>query len=129
MLAFTQTAPMIIVFWVPDLACYLLRIPEDRYLRLVPVHGSAATVWALVLSTAGITATERVSWRRGAARGGRLRDRKRPGQRRGGRDALKGRALRRRWDGLRPAQSAYLELKLGLVAMRNLKRWTRHRLV
>jgi hypothetical protein len=62
-LAFTQTAPMIVLFWVPDMACYLLGVPEDRYLRLVPVYGSAATAWALALSTAGIATTERISWR------------------------------------------------------------------
>jgi len=62
-LAFTQTAPMIVLFWAPDMACYLLGVSEDRYLRLVPIYGSAATAWALVLSTAGIAATERVTWR------------------------------------------------------------------
>jgi hypothetical protein len=63
-LAFTQTAPMIVVFWLPDMTCYLLGVPEDSYLRLVPVYGSAAAAWALSLSTAGIAATERISWRR-----------------------------------------------------------------
>jgi len=62
-LAFTQTAPLIVLFWVPDMACYLLGVPEDRYLRLVPIYGSAATAWALALSTAGIAATERIPWR------------------------------------------------------------------
>jgi hypothetical protein len=62
-LGFTQTAPMIVLFWLPDMACYLLRVPEDRYLPLVPIYGSAAIAWALVLSTAGIAATERISWR------------------------------------------------------------------
>lgn len=63
-LAFTQTPPMIVLFWLPDMGCYLLRVPEDRYLRLVPIYGSAATAWALVLSTTGIAITERISWRR-----------------------------------------------------------------
>ncbi len=62
-LAFTQTAPMIVLFWVPDMACYLLGVPGQRYRRLVPIYGSAGTAWALVLSTAGVVATERISWR------------------------------------------------------------------
>ncbi len=63
-LAFSQTTPMIALFWLPDMACYLLRVPERRYRKLVPIYGSAAMAWALVLSTAGIAATEHISWPR-----------------------------------------------------------------
>ena len=92
-LAFTQTAPMIVLFWLPDMGCYLLRVPEDRYLRLVPIYGSAATTWALVLSTTGIAVTERISWRRALPVVGPLGARERGDQRRGGSDALGGRSI------------------------------------
>ena len=40
---------MIILFWAPDMTCYLRGVPEDRYLRLVHIYGCAATAWALDL--------------------------------------------------------------------------------
>ena len=62
MLAFTQSMPMIALFWLPDVVCYLLGIDGPSYERLVVVYGPAAVTWAAVLSTAGISTTERIAW-------------------------------------------------------------------
>lgn len=61
-LAFTQSMPMIAAMWLPDMACYLLRVDERRYMRLVSVYGSAATVWAVLLSAQGLSSSERIPW-------------------------------------------------------------------
>jgi hypothetical protein len=64
MLAVTQSAPMLALMWAPDMACYLLRVDERRYARLVAVYGSVAVAWAAALSVAGLCATERIPWTR-----------------------------------------------------------------
>jgi hypothetical protein len=62
MLAFTQSAPMLALMWAPDMACYLLRVDERLYARLLAVYGSVAVAWAAALSAAGLCATERIPW-------------------------------------------------------------------
>ena len=62
MLAFTQSVPMIAAMWLPDMACYLLRVDERMYRRLVPAYGSAAMVWAAALSARGLSVSEGMPW-------------------------------------------------------------------
>ena len=66
MLAVGHTMPLIAAMWLPDMTCYLLRVDERRYRRLVAVYAPAATAWALTLSTLGICEAERISCRKAA---------------------------------------------------------------
>lgn len=66
-LAVDHTAPLIVAMWLPDMACYLLRLDEQRYRRLVAVYAPAATAWALVLCTLGLSEAEQISRRKAAA--------------------------------------------------------------
>jgi hypothetical protein len=65
-LAIGHTMPLIAGMWLPDMTCYLLRVDERRYRRLVAVYAPAATAWALALSTLGICEAERISCRKAA---------------------------------------------------------------
>ena len=62
-LAFTQAMPMIVAIWLPDMVCYVLRVDERLYLRLVAVYASVAAAWAAVLSAQGLAVSERIRWR------------------------------------------------------------------
>lgn len=66
MLAVGHTMPVIAAMWLPDMTCYLLRVDDRRYRRLVAVYAPAATAWALALSTLGICEVERISCRKAA---------------------------------------------------------------
>lgn len=66
-LAIGHTTPLIAAMWLPDMVCYLLRVDERRYLRLVAVYAPTATAWALAVSTLGISEAEGISWRKAAA--------------------------------------------------------------
>jgi hypothetical protein len=66
-LAIDHTAPLIVAMWLPDMACYLIRLDERRYRRLVAVYAPAATAWALVLCTLGLSEVEQISRRKAVA--------------------------------------------------------------
>jgi hypothetical protein len=66
-LAFTQSMPVIVLLWLPDMVCYLLRLDPRRYARLVPLYGTAAVTWSAALSATGIAAAERMPWWRSLA--------------------------------------------------------------
>jgi hypothetical protein len=59
-LAFTHTAPMVVLMWLPDMVCYLLRLDARRYTRLLRVYVPAATCWAIGLATLGTATAERI---------------------------------------------------------------------
>lgn len=61
-LAVTHTAPLVVLMWLPDMACYLARLDEGRYARLLRFYVPAATAWAIGLATAGTAAGERIRW-------------------------------------------------------------------
>ena len=61
-LAFTQSMPLIVAMWLPDMSCYLSRVDEQLYLRLFSVYGPAATAWAFAMSAQGLAASERIRW-------------------------------------------------------------------
>jgi hypothetical protein len=53
--------------WLPDMACYLVRLEEQRYRRPVAVYAPAATASALALCTIGLSEVEGISRSRAAA--------------------------------------------------------------
>ena len=67
MLAFTQSMPLIALLWLPDMVCYLRRLDERRYKRLVALYGTAGIMWSVALSAAGISVAERMPWWRSLA--------------------------------------------------------------
>jgi len=49
------------------MVCYLIRLDEQRYRRLVAVYAPAATAWALLLCTLGLSEVEQISPPKAAA--------------------------------------------------------------
>ncbi len=66
MLAVGHTMPLVVGMWLPDMTCYLRRLDDRHYLRLVAVYAPAATAWALAVCTLGIGDVERIPWRQAA---------------------------------------------------------------
>lgn len=64
--ALGHTIPLVVAMWLPDMVCYLLRLDEWRYRRLVAGYAPLATAWALAVTVTAVAEGESISWPRAA---------------------------------------------------------------
>jgi hypothetical protein len=62
-LGFTYSIPLIVLFWIPDVLFFSF-FGSSTQLTLVPLYGTAAGLWTLIISVIGIKLAELLSFPR-----------------------------------------------------------------